>query len=133
MAADNAILQARGHGDLLLAARLIGDHTAAARLPGSDAVQQLAAGGVVRQKIAIEVGGHHLSAAVTAIPATMGVVIRLRHRTTPVSASTAVTQPNLSASLSPKPLAEPRNVFPSSNSGSLGSNFNVVHQSVLFT
>ena len=71
--------------------------------------------------------------AVTAIPATIGVVIWLRQRTTPESASTAVTQPSFRASLSPNALAEPRNCLPSSNSGSFESSFSVEHQSTLFT
>ena len=59
VAAKNAILQPRGHGDPLPATRPIRDHTAAARLAGRDPVQQIAAGGIVCQKIAVEIGGHH--------------------------------------------------------------------------
>src|SRR2546421_10154755 len=51
----------------------------------------------------------------------------------PVSASTAVTQPAFRESCTPKPLAEPRKDFPSSNSGTAGSSLSVEHQSMLFT
>src|SRR5437899_12611520 len=66
-------------------------------------------------------------------PATTGAGDWYRQRTMPVSASTAVTQPRLRESLSPKAFAEPRNCLPGSNSGSLSSSFNVVHQSTLLT
>src|SRR5438445_4672072 len=55
--------------------------------------------------------------AVTAIPATIGWDVSRRHRTTPVSASTAVIQPFLRSSLSPKAFAEPRKGLPASKTG----------------
>jgi hypothetical protein len=71
--------------------------------------------------------------AVATMPEIIGAVAWWRQRTAPESASTAVTQPAFFGSCWPKPLLEPRNVLPASNSGTSGLSFSVEHQSMLLT
>ena len=46
---------------------------------------------------------------------------------------TVKTDGDGASAAAPKPLAEPRKVLPSSNSGTAASSFSVEHQSMLFT
>src|SRR5947208_16870976 len=71
--------------------------------------------------------------AVMVAPATSGAGDWYRQRTVPVSASTAVTQPLLRGSFSPKAFPNPRNCFPGSNSAPLSPSFSGLHQSTLLT
>ena len=96
-------------------------------------MEDLTGRGVECQKIAASPAVNTNPAAVTAIPATIGWDVSRRHRTTPVSASTAVIQPLLRSSLSPKAFAEPRKGLPASKTGAFVSSFTVLHQSMLLT